>query len=99
MFGMRGSRRTRKREQDKSVHVTPRVRRTRMLRQGVDSSELRSVGYEMNAAVLEAEFHSGEVYHYFDVPAQLVVELLEAESVGRYFNAHIRSKFKFKKVG
>jgi hypothetical protein len=99
MFGMRGSRRARKREQDKSVHVTPRVRRTRMLRQGVDSSELRSVGYEMDGAVLEAEFHSGEVYDYFDVPAELVVELLEAESVGRYFNAHIRSKFKFKKVG
>jgi hypothetical protein len=75
------------------------VRRTRMLRQDVDSSELRSVGYKMDAAVLEAEFHSGEVYHYFDVPAQLVVELLEAESIGRYFNAHIRSKFKFKKVG
>ena len=70
-----------------------------MLRQGVDSSELRSVGYEMDAAVLEAEFHSGEVYDYFDVPAQLVVELLEAKSIGRYFNAHIRSKFKFKKVG
>jgi hypothetical protein len=26
------------------------------------------------------------------------VELLEAESIGRYFNAHIRSKFRFKKV-
>jgi hypothetical protein len=52
----------------------------------------------MDAAVLETEFHSGEVYHYFDVPAQLVVELLEAESIGRYFNAHVRSKFRFKKV-
>jgi hypothetical protein len=69
-----------------------------MLRQKVDSSELRAVGYKMDAAVLEAEFHSGEVYHYFDVPAQLVVELLEAESIGRYFNAHIRAKFKFRKV-
>ena len=69
-----------------------------MLRQEVNSSELRSVGYKMEAAVLEAEFHSGEVYHYFDVPAQLVVELLEAKSIGRYFNAHIRSKFRFQKV-
>ena len=69
-----------------------------MLRQEVDSSELRSVGYKMEAAVLEAEFHSGEGYHYFDVPAQLVVELLEAKSIGRYFNAHIRSKFRFQKV-
>ena len=69
-----------------------------MLRQEVNSSELRSVGYKLETAVLEAEFHSGEVYHYFDVPPQLVVELLEAESIGRYFNAHIRSKFRFQKV-
>jgi hypothetical protein len=70
-----------------------------MLRQKVDSSELRSVGYDMPASVLEAEFHSGEIYQYFNVPARLVLELLEAESIGRYFNAHIRSKFEFEKVG
>jgi hypothetical protein len=69
-----------------------------MLRQVVDSSELRSVGYKMESAVLEAEFRSGEVYDYFDVPAQVVVELLGAESIGRYFNAHIRSQYRFKKV-
>jgi KTSC domain len=69
-----------------------------MLRQEVNSSELRSVGYEMSTSLLEAEFRSGEIYQYFGVPAQLVLELLEADSVGRYFNARIRSKFKFKKV-
>ncbi|HEX4582328.1 MAG TPA: KTSC domain-containing protein [Acidobacteriaceae bacterium] len=69
-----------------------------MLRQLVDSSELRSVGYKMDAAVLEAEFRSGEVYDYFDASAQVALELLGAESIGRYFNAHIRSKFRFKKV-
>jgi hypothetical protein len=69
-----------------------------MLRHEVDSSELRSVGYDVSASLLEAEFHSGEVYQYFDVPAELALELLEAESLGRYFNARIRSKFKFKKV-
>jgi KTSC domain len=69
-----------------------------MLRQVVDSSELRSVGYKMESAVLEAGFRSGEVYDYFDVPAQVVVELLEAESIGRYFNAHVRSQYRFKKV-
>jgi hypothetical protein len=73
-------------------------RRIGMLRQAVESSELQSVGYELSTSVLEAEFRSGEIYQYFDVPAQLVLELLEAESLGRYFNARIRSKFKFKKV-
>jgi hypothetical protein len=70
----------------------------RMLRQEVTSSELRSVGYELDASVLEAEFHSGEIYQYLDVPAEIVLELLKAESIGRYFNAHIRSKFRFKQV-
>jgi hypothetical protein len=69
-----------------------------MLRQEVTSSELRSVGYELDASVLEAEFHSGEIYQYLDVPAEIVLELLKAESIGRYFNAHIRSKFRFKQV-
>jgi hypothetical protein len=69
-----------------------------MLRHEVQSSELRSVGYDLSASLLEAEFHSGEIYQYFDVPAELVLELLEADSIGRYFNAHIRPKFKFKKV-
>jgi hypothetical protein len=69
-----------------------------MLRQAVNSSELRSVGYDLSASILEAEFHSGDIYQYFDVPARLVLELLEAESIGRYFNAWIRPRFKFSKV-
>ena len=69
-----------------------------MLRHEVQSSELRSVGYDISTSLLEAEFHSGEVYQYFDVPAVTVLELLEAQSIGRYFNARIRSKFKFKQV-
>jgi KTSC domain len=69
-----------------------------MLRHEVHSSELRSVGYDVSVSLLEVEFHSGEVYQYFDVPAELVLELLEADSLGRYFNARIRPKFKFKKM-
>jgi hypothetical protein len=69
-----------------------------MLRHEVQSSELRSVGYDISASVLEAEFHSGEVYQYFDVPPEFVLALLEAASIGRYFNAHIRPKFRFEKV-
>jgi hypothetical protein len=69
-----------------------------MLRQAVKSSELRWVGYEESALLLEVEFHSGEVYRYFDVPARLVLKLLRADSIGRFFNAHIRPKFAFEKV-
>jgi len=69
-----------------------------MLKQAVESSELRWVGYEESARLLEVEFHSGEIYRYFGVPAGLVLELLEAKSIGRFFNAHIRSQFVFEKL-
>jgi len=69
-----------------------------MVRHEVQSSELRSVGYDISASILEPEFHSGEFYQYFDVPAEFVLALLEAASIGRYFNAHIRPKFRFTKV-
>jgi hypothetical protein len=79
--------------------VTPQsVRGDRMLRQEVRSSELRWVGYEESTLLLEVEFHGGEIYRYFGVPARLVLEFLEAKSIGRFFNAHIRPKFKFEKV-
>lgn len=53
-----------------------------MKRYEVNSSEFRSVGYDLPTSTLEAEYQSGEVYRYFDVPARLVVEMLEAPSIG-----------------
>jgi hypothetical protein len=70
-----------------------------MLRHKVNSSEFRSVGYDLPTSTLETEYQSGEVYRYFDVPARLVLEMLEADSIGRFFNAHIRPKFRFEQVG
>lgn len=69
-----------------------------MMRYKVSSSEFRSVGYDQSSSTLEMEYQSGEVYRYFDVPARLVLDLLEAESMGRFFNAKIRPKFRFQKV-
>ena len=48
-----------------------------MRRQRVKLSEVRSVGYDVPTSVLEAEFQSGEIYQYFDVPADIALELLE----------------------
>jgi hypothetical protein len=69
-----------------------------MKRYQVNSSEFLSVGYDVPTSTLEAEYQSGEVYRYFDVPSRLVLELLEAPSIGRFFNARIRPKFRFVKV-
>lgn len=69
-----------------------------MNRQFVKSSEIRSVGYDPSAKVLEIEFNSGGIYQYFGVPEHLYTELMAASSHGTYFNQHIKNKFSYAKI-
>lgn len=64
-----------------------------MRRHGVESSAIRSVGYDDGLAVLEVEFTSGDVYRYHAVPASVHRALMDAESRGRYFVADIRDVY------
>ncbi len=69
-------------------------------RDPLDSTALRSYSYDSERQVLEVEFtHSGG-YEYFDVPAEIAAGLDKGkglgESIGKYFNAHIRNAFRFK---
>ena len=69
-----------------------------MDRIAVESSNLKSAGYDPESQVLEVEFSSGSVYQYTDVPASVYRELLDADSKGSYFNAHIRVAYSFTRV-
>jgi len=64
-----------------------------MLRVPVESEAMRSVGYR--DGTLEIEFVQGDVYRYFDVPAEIHRVLLAAESHGEFFNAHVRDRFQY----
>jgi hypothetical protein len=64
-----------------------------MRRLGVESSAIRSVGYDGGLAVLEVEFTSGDVYRYHAVPPSVHRALMDAESKGRYLVAHIRDVY------
>lgn len=64
-----------------------------MRRLGVESSALRSVGYDNALAILEIEFTSGDVYRYHAVPPSVHRALTDTESKGRYFVAHIRDVY------
>ncbi len=57
-----------------------------MKRVAVSSRSLRSLGYDLDEQALEVEFHNGSVYRYEQVPPEVVQALLEADSLGRYFN-------------
>jgi hypothetical protein len=61
----------------------------------VESSVIGAIGY---SRVLQIQFESGRVYQYYDVPQDVYDGMLSAESKGRYFNQHIRGKFKYREI-
>lgn len=61
-----------------------------MERIAVNSSTMLSVGFDPEHLVLEIEFNNGRIYKYMDVPEYIFRGLINANSLGQYFNNHIR---------
>ncbi|GHU90225.1 KTSC domain-containing protein [Bacteroidia bacterium] len=69
-----------------------------MKRQAVESSNLASIGYDIQNEILEVEFNHGGIYQYFDVPQDVYDELMNADSHGKYFSANIRNDYEYQKL-
>jgi len=69
-----------------------------MERKPVDSSDLKSVGYDIDSKTLEIEFHSRATYQYFGVPEGIHEGLMQAQSCGKYFHENIKSAYQCKKI-
>jgi hypothetical protein len=61
----------------------------------VESSTLRAVAYDDGRGVLQLEFCTRAIYHYYGVPAAIYEALLGAPSKGSYFNRVIRGRFPY----
>ena len=62
----------------------------------VQSSNLSAVGY--GGGTLTITFHSGGVYEYYGVPYWEYSGILHAASHGKYFHAHIKNHYRFRRV-
>jgi hypothetical protein len=69
-----------------------------MKRVPVASTSLNSIGYASNSRVLEVEFKSGAVYQYRDVPKKKFDAMMNALSIGAYFNSNIKDRYRFIKL-
>ncbi len=69
-----------------------------MNRQFIDSEAFRAVGYDESTETLEIEFHDGDLYQYYNVPAVVHRDLLRAPSSGQYFAFFIKPTYQFNKV-
>lgn len=63
----------------------------------VESSNIDRIGHDGSA--LHVAFKSGGTHRYENVPAETFEAMRAAESVGKFFHAHIRSKHTSSKVG
>jgi len=67
-----------------------------MRRVPVESTSIGSVGYADD--VLEIRFRNGGLYRYFGVPPDVHQGLMRADSKGRFFNLHIRDRYRFERL-
>jgi hypothetical protein len=63
-----------------------------------NSSNIESVGYDLETQTMEVEFTNGNVYQYFDVPQAVQEELMRAESTGKFLNAQIKGVYRYAKL-
>jgi hypothetical protein len=61
----------------------------------VVSTTLATVAYDDVRELLRLEFRNQAIYQYSDVPAAVHQALLQAPSMGSYFNRVIRGRFPF----
>jgi hypothetical protein len=62
----------------------------------VESRAIKAIGYDNST--LRVEFHQSGLYEYLRVPAAVVLEFLNAPSLGRYFDHHIKDTYACRKV-
>ena len=69
----------------------------------VDSTNLKRFKYSYRTGTLTVEFKGGAQYEYLDVPSSVNVGLvscqMRGESVGKYFNKHVKKAgYEYKKL-
>ena len=67
-------------------------------REPVQSTNIRSVGYDPQEMILEVEFYSGSVYQYLNVSHAVYQEFMASNSKGKYLNSSIKPHYSFRRL-
>lgn len=69
-----------------------------MQRIPVQSSNIKSIGYDTISSILEVEFFDSRVYQYFNVPPFIFDSLMNSASKGEFLNQNIRFHYRYQKI-
>jgi len=64
----------------------------------VDSSSISEIGYDISEQILEIKFPRGAIYRYTNVPAEISLKLIFADSIRKFFNTCIAKNYQYEKV-
>lgn len=62
------------------------------------STRIEKAAYDGDKQVLTITFKSGADYEYYDLPEDVAIGLVEAESAGRYFEKNIKGIYNYRRV-
>ena len=60
-----------------------------------NSSVISTVFYGIRSRVLYVVFHSGKEYRYTEVPMEVFVNAINAESIGVWFNNEVKNEYEY----
>jgi len=69
-----------------------------MKRTKVKSSNIASIGYEIESKILEIEFNKGTLYEYYNVPEEEYKNIMNANSYGKYYIAKIKDNYSYNRI-
>jgi len=69
-----------------------------MKRESVESSNLKTVGYDVKSKTLEVEFKNGYIYQYFDVPKTIYNSMVNANSAGKYLISNVKGVYRYARL-
>jgi hypothetical protein len=64
----------------------------------VKSSQISYIGYDEDSKELFVTFKNGSTYKYEDVPKNRYEQLMNCESIGKYFGEMIKNVYEFTKI-
>jgi len=69
-----------------------------MERKKVSSSNLRSVGYDASAQILEIELADGRIWQYSKVPGEVHRRFMAAQSMVSYYRDNIEEDYSRRRI-
>jgi len=64
----------------------------------VQSSNILEVGHDEDTNTLVVVFKNGSSYEYDNVPKAVYSEMINSDSVGKYYSSNIRGKYNSNKL-